>query len=351
MKRKKVTHKERNAVELPEMSGGYDYGQAQSSGGFPARFGAAARRFFRRKREDVLVSVVVGLLILAVGAVIGYAIHSTEPASRFSDAALRDWTLQQITAGGQLRIQDLKVLHPRLTGYGRTPIVAFADVYGRGESAEMGRGVLYVFDKVGPDYHLSLKVAPVVEGDGPVPFCCDLIPKDLNGDGNDELTVLWYEGTVSGFEKYAAVISWDGKYEFVGTVPTFDCPQASGTMIPPAGQSARMSFEVPGERPHIITLHNATHVDLKDVNGDGRPELVCSHMIWRMSPVVNGAVSESRGSDHSYVVRALEVTSNKMIVPFYQWNDGEPLYVAEKQPAFSFVLTNEIISMGRKSAK
>lgn len=182
------------------------------------------------------------------------------------------------------------------------------------------------------------------------PWWTKIETADLNDDGKKEIVACWYDGSASGFENYVAVIGWDGsKYKFIDTIPPFDSVEGSKSQIVPAGLTINMLWEAKtaGDRETKakLILRNCTHLKLKDIDQDGNIEVLCAHMIWPVEPSILEPGFESHHSDHSYIIRVLELIEGKLIAD-YGWNKGDPLYVSEKLPAFYFVFTQKIIDMG-----
>lgn len=214
-------------------------------------------------------------------------------------------------------------------------------------------GVLAIFDQPERDYDMRLDISPQVSEQGP-PRWSRIQASDLDGDGKKEVVACWYDGSASGFENYVAVIGWDQKgYMFEGTIPPFESAEGQESQIVPAGHTIEMSFKSMKDgnatRKSYSKLRNCTHLMLKDIDQDGKVELLCAHMIWPKTPRIGEPGFESHGDNHSYLIRILEL-DNGELRPDYAWNQGQPLFIAEKMPAHYFIFTKEIISSGLPDA-
>lgn len=173
---------------------------------------------------------------------------------------------------------------------------------------------------------------------------------DLNGDGKNEIVSSWHDSSATGFEKYVAVIGWNknNDYSFTCTLPKFESDIAKGTMISPTGLELDLVTGSPDNAGKRYVMRNCTFVTARDIDGDGKAELLCAHMIWRLSPpFIAGTEHESHFGSHNYIIRVLEMQGDTLF-PDTGWNNGEPLFVNEMLPTMSFEFTNRLIDMGKK---
>lgn len=142
-------------------------------------------------------------------------------------------------------------------------------------------GVLSLYDKPKADYTCRFILNPAKGWNGPSPTWAGIDARDLDGDGAKELILRWYGlGMDSWDRQYIGFVGWDGSYKYLGTLPTYDCPEAAETVT--AGGQIKISYESNDGKTRTGVMRDCTYLVEKDLFGDGTQEILCADAIWRM---------------------------------------------------------------------
>ena len=312
------------------------------------------RRFVKHKTIDwqnVLVSLLMIGLAVLVTSIVTWINARQEPERWYNDAVLRKTVIENIHTEGD-RFEIRKMCKVDLHGLDHVSLVVAGDeVSGVKEEFQNYKGKLAIFDKPQLDYNAMFALS----GSFPMkkqlsnPRWVTFEAADLNADGKTELLTTWFDGSTTGFEKYVAVLGWDGGYKFLCTLPKFSPPVPEHSMIPPTGLSIKLLYNSPGSPVRSFEMRNCTYISVRDIDNDNKPEVLCAHMIWIMPPDPNDPSFESHWSPHRYIIRVLELYDNQLQPDMY-WNKGEPLFLDEKIPTQdinNFDFSDGIINMGR----
>ncbi len=296
-------------------------------------------------------AIFLALIVFGLGYFISYVVNISHP-QWYEDALMLQKVTNDIKEPGT-KVEIRKIWKDDLHGMDHKSLIVAAELVKDSKEATFPRkAILRILDKPEKDYDLRLEIAPLSKKTGELltPWWTKIETADLDDDGKKEIIACWYDGSATGFENYVAVIGWDGRtYKFLDTIPSFDSVEGKKSQIVPAGLTINMVWE-PKTAGGIGTkatlkLRNCTHMKLKDIDQDGMVEVICAHMIWPTGQSPGQPEYESHHSDHSYIIRVLELHEGKLISD-YSWNKGEPLYISEKMPAYHFIFTQEIIDMG-----
>lgn len=180
------------------------------------------------------------------------------------------------------------------------------------------------------------------------PWWADFEIADLDDDGKQEIVASWHYPATTAFEKYVAVIGWEGSYKVLGTIPVVEHEELEKPDTPSIETTMELVFEEKGVSKQDVELRGCTHFELRNIDGDPRVEILCAHMIWRLNfiPGEGEGINESHFGPHNYFVQVLELYEGT-IQRDYHWNRGEVLFVNEMLPTVGFEFTDRIIDMGK----
>jgi len=313
------------------------------------------------------ITISLFMIVLAVLAtnIITWINARMEPERWYNDKKLtqeiKNKMLEEEPKASRFEVE--KICKIDLHGLDHLSVVASGDVITKeknnwtNKDFDVHRGKLAIFDKPKMDYDALFMIKgsskPKKEDQQDFSQIAKWVTfeaADLNGDGKNEIISSWHDSSATGFEKYVAIIGWNknNDYSFLCTLPKFESDIAKDTMIPPTGLELDLVTGRPDNAGRSYVMRNCTFITARDTDVDGKAELLCAHMIWRMAPpFVAGTEHESHFGNHNYIIRVLEMEGDGLF-PDMGWNKGEPLFVNEMLPTEGFEFTDRLINMGKQ---
>jgi hypothetical protein len=287
--------------------------------------------------------VVSALVVLATNLWIYFAGYWQQ--SRYEDSVLRTEAISQLkTKNNQVTI--FKAYSENLHGLDHSTMIVAADIETRDEhGAPCYTGVLTLYDKPKADYTSRFTLYPADGMKMMHPTWAGIDARDLDGDGTKELVLRWYGlGMNSWDRQFVGIVGWNGFYNYLGTLPAYNCPEANETVT--AGDTMKISWKTGDGKTKKGVMRDCTYIAEEDLFGDGTQEILCADSIWRMNQ------GENHTDDHNYIMTVLSLGTDehnqKRLYADSRWNFGQPMYLPKKYPATFFLFSKELIGFGLK---
>lgn len=290
--------------------------------------GAILSKSKRWKNSANLYLIPFGITILGLVAVAIVNVFTgwLEPARWHDDAELRKWAIGKIVEVTRTPFTPTKITVEDLHGLDHISMVVAGDSKIPRGNTELYKGRLLISDKPGKDYQM---VCMFGGDNGLVSGWTKYQTADLNNDGKKELLVSWKDKGMSSFEQFIATIGWDGSYRYLSTLPELpNVYTVPVTADPTVLETNIESVDIKKNVKHKNAVRSCAFYELRNIDTDPEPELLCANMIWDMSLEQHGSFlypAESHYSPHRYVIRVLDMEEGKL-GPDNSWNNGKPLY-------------------------